>query len=259
MTANAVCKIIVEGLSHSFTMSASAESLLVLRDVSFEVLEGELVCIVGPSGCGKSTLLRAIAGFLIPLAGNVKIGGKLVKAPSREKVMLFQDLYLFDWMSAAGNVEFALEARGVGKQNRKDEAIRLLDSVGLAGFERHYPQELSGGMRQRLALARSFAADPAVLLMDEPFSSLDVEARYNLEEEFLDLSHSKRLTTLLVTHDVRQAVFLADRILVMSHRPGTIKEIMCINLPMPRISSTRQSKEFHALEDALSEKIWTKG
>lgn len=252
-------KISVKNLSHVFVVPGSETVLPVLEAVSFEVIETELLCLVGPSGCGKTTLLKILAGLISPLEGVVQIDGHSVNGPSPERILLFQDLYLFDWMTVLGNVEFALEAKGVTKPTRRRRALDMLHFVGLKGFEQYYPHEISGGMRQRLALARSLAAEPTVLLMDEPFGSLDVETRAAMESEFLALHEAKKFTMILVTHDVRQAIFLGDRVLVMSRRPATIKMTVLVPFPRPRQACIRHTPEFHALEDSLSNSIRSGG
>jgi len=247
--------ISVRNLSYAYLDPESQAQLPVLSSVSFDVAQSELVCIVGPSGCGKTTLLRILAGFIHPLQGTLEINGHPIDGPSPERILLFQELHLFYWMTVVGNVEFALEARGVPKPARRPRALDVIEFVGLDGFERYYPHQLSGGMRQRLGLARAFAAEPAILLMDEPFGSLDVEARSEMESEFLALHEAKKFTAIVVTHDVRQAVFLGGRIFVMSHRPASINLTVTVPFARPRQSSIRQTTEFHALEDSLSSQI----
>ena len=250
-------KISVENLNHSFIVPGSETRLPVLESVSFEVNESELLCLVGPSGCGKTTLLRILAGLTEPVGGTVRIDGLPIAGPGPDRILLFQDLCLFDWMTAQANVEFALEARGIAARSRSAKSLDIIDTVGLKGFEFYYPHEISGGMRQRLALARALAAEPAVLLMDEPFGALDVETRAEMESEFLSLREAKGFTTILVTHDVRQAAYLGDRVLVMSHRPATIRTIVPIPFSRPRPLAIRRTNEFHALEDKLSTNIAT--
>ena len=252
-------KIFVQDLNYAFVMPGSETLLPILKAVSFDVMENELLCLVGPSGCGKTTLLRILAGLLSPLEGIVQIDHHSVNGPSPERILLFQDLHLFHWMTVLGNVEFALEAKGIAKLARRKRAFDLLQFVGLKGFEDYYPHEISGGMRQRLALARALAAEPVVLLMDEPFGSLDVETRAVMESEFLALREAKKFTTILVTHDVRQAIFLGDRVLVMSNRPATIKMSVPVPFSHPRQVCIRHTPEFHALEDSLSNSIRSGG
>jgi len=252
-------KIVVEDLRQGFAVPESGDMLHVLDRVSFEVVENEVLCIVGPSGCGKTTLLRILAGLSNPLEGIVLVNGHRVSGPGSDRILLFQELHLFHWMTALGNVEFALESRSLPRPDRRARAADVLDFVGLDGFEYYYPHEMSGGMRQKLALARALAADPEVLLMDEPFGSLDVETRSAMESEFLHLREVRRFTTVLVTHDVRQAVFLGDRVLVMSHRPATIKMSVTVPFRRPRQPYIRQTAEFHTVEDSLSKSICSGG
>lgn len=252
-------RISVRNLTHSFSVPGSEAVLPVLEAVSFEVMEAELLCLVGPSGCGKTTLLKLLAGLIATSEGTLQIDGRSVNGPSPDRVLLFQELYLFHWMTALGNVEFALEAKGVPKAARRDEAADILEFVGLKGFQNYYPHEISGGMRQRLALARALAAEPSILLMDEPFGSLDVETRAEMENEFLALREVRNFTTILVTHDVRQAIFLGDRVLVMSQRPATINMNVSVPFARPRQPCLRQSTEFHAWEDRLARSIRSGG
>ncbi len=252
-------KLRLNHLTCAYPVPESDLDLPVLRDVSFDVKEKELLCLVGPSGCGKTTLLRVLAGLVKPTEGSLEVDGTFIHAPGPQRILLFQDLHLFHWLTVLKNVEFAYEARSIDKSQRSTRARNILQLVGLDGFEQYYPQEISGGMRQRLGLARALAAEPTVLLMDEPFQSLDVYARGALESEFLNLREATGVTTILVTHDVRQAVFLGDRILVMSSRPGTIKETFVVPFSRPRNESMRRSVEFHKLEDAISSSITSEG
>lgn len=219
-----------------------------LSNVSIEVRPGELVCLVGPSGCGKSTLLRILAGLTEPTAGTVEFG------PSGEsevrKTMVFQDHGLFPWMSLLDNVAFALEAEGVGKTERRRRAAELLEQLGLGAFGGRYPDEISGGMRQRAAIARALLTEPQVLLMDEPFNALDAQSKLVLQEELMRLWEAKGQTVIYVTHDIREAVVLGDRVLVMSGRPGTIQLELDVDLPRPRDVFDRDHREVKA-------KAWT--
>jgi ABC-type nitrate/sulfonate/bicarbonate transport system ATPase subunit len=250
---NSKVKIRVEELSHSFRSPGdpSAHDLKVLKSVSFHVFKHEIVCLLGPSGCGKTTLLRALAGLLLPLEGRVYVDDEPIRGPSPERILVFQELHLFHWMTVLKNVEFATEARGIPSSNRRPLARELLSLVGLSEFEDYYPHEISGGMRQRLALARALAAEPSVLLMDEPFGALDVETRVRLQEEFLLLHQKKKFTTVIVTHDPRQAIFLADRVLVLSHRPGTVEKFCQIPFARPRDAKLQHTSEFVAIETSL--------
>lgn len=253
-------KLSVHNVSHRFSIPGSSDGTLeVLSNVSFEVENGEIVCLVGPSGCGKTTLLRIIAGLTSPTEGAIKTRDGVVSGPAPERIMLFQDLFLFDWLTVKGNIEFALEAKGLERAAWGDRVTELLDLAGLRDFVDYYPVEISGGMRQRLALARALAAEPEILLMDEPFGALDVETRATLESQFLALRDAKRFTSILVTHDVRQAVFLGDRVLVLSQRPATIKMSVVVPFPRPRYAVIRSSQDFHGLEDTLADSIRSGG
>jgi NitT/TauT family transport system ATP-binding protein len=230
-----------------------------LHQVSLDIAESEFVAILGPSGCGKSTLLQIVAGLIAPSAGRVVLGGKPVLSPPRDMVYLFQQYTksLFPWRSVRGNVAFPLEHRpGIGRSEIRQRCIKYLRMVGLEGFEDHYPWQLSGGMQQRVAIARALAAEPRVLLMDEPFSSVDALTRLELQALVLDIWSRQRLTVLLVTHDVDEAVFMADRIAVLAHRPSTIVSHIETALPRPRDSiATRELPRFLALRHELVEAL----
>lgn len=205
-----------------------------LAGVSLSVEKGELVVIIGPSGCGKTTLLQIVAGLEEPSKGEVRIAGQRVNKWGRDRTMIFQDYSLFPWLTVRGNVEFGLKMAGVRPEERLKIVDELIRKVGLEGFENLYPHELSGGMQQRVALARALAIDPAVLLMDEPFASVDALTRRELQAELVRLWSESRKTILFVTHSLREALILADRIVVMTPRPGRIKAIFTVDLPRPR-------------------------
>jgi NitT/TauT family transport system ATP-binding protein len=203
--------------------------------VSFDIGASEFVCIVGPSGCGKSTLLNIIAGFLAPAAGEIRIGGKPVTGHGMDRGVVFQDFaQLFPWRTALGNVEFGLEMKGVAKAEREKIAREQLRLVKLEKFTNSYPHHLSGGMQQRVAIARALAYNPAVLLMDEPFAALDAMTRDDMQRLLADVWKATRKTVIYVTHNVAEAVYLADRVIVMSPHPGTVKAEIAIDLPRPR-------------------------
>lgn len=205
-----------------------------LAGVSLSVEKGELVVIIGPSGCGKTTLLQIVAGLEEPSKGEVRIAGQRVNKWGRDRTMIFQDYSLFPWLTVRGNVEFGLKMAGVRPEERLKIVDELIRKVGLEGSENLYPHELSGGMQQRVALARALAIDPAVLLMDEPFASVDALTRRELQAELVRLWSESRKTILFVTHSLREALILADRIVVMTPRPGRIKAIFTVDLPRPR-------------------------
>src|SRR5512142_1365801 len=206
-----------------------------VKGVSFNIAPSEFVCIVGPSGCGKSTLLNMIAGFLSPASGEIRIGGKTVTGHGMDRGVVFQDFaQLFPWRTALGNVSFGLEMKGVPKAEREDIALKQLELVKLGKFARSYPHHLSGGMQQRVAIARALAYNPAVLLMDEPFAALDAMTRDDMQRLLADVWRETGKTVIYVTHNVAEAVYLADRVVVMSPHPGTVKTEVRIGLPRPR-------------------------
>jgi len=224
--------LVLRGIGKEFTQRDVTSS--ALSNINLEVEEKEFICILGPSGCGKTTLLRIIIGLEPSTSGNVLIGGEPVTSPTAHMAMIFQDYSLFPWRTVIDNIAFGLEMRGVGVEERRRVASRYLDLIGLQGFGNNYPYELSGGMRQRVAVARALAIDPEILLMDEPFGALDAQTRNMLQKELLEIWDKTRKTVLFVTHSVDEAVFLADRIVVLTSRPGTVKEIVHIELPRPR-------------------------
>ncbi|MEP7206576.1 MAG: ABC transporter ATP-binding protein [Casimicrobiaceae bacterium] len=222
-----------------YVSARDGKRIEALRDIDFALQSGEFITVVGPSGCGKSTLLALIAGFAAPTSGEVRFQDKPVTGPGFERGVMFQDYALFPWRTVAGNVEFGPMARGVDTASRRARARELIELVGLTGFESRYPHELSGGMRQRCALARMLANDPTLWLMDEPLAAVDLQTRIILQDELLRLwgdarAGGSRPTVMFVTHGIEEAVLLADRILVLGRRPGHIKEIVEVALPRPR-------------------------
>lgn len=209
-----------------------ATTLRAIDNISLTVAEGEFLCIVGPSGCGKTTLLRILGGLELPSRGEVEISIRHEGRPVQS--MVFQEQGVFPWLSALDNAAFGLQARGVPKAERTERAQAMLEKLGLAGFENTYPRQLSGGMRQRVNLARAFANDPAILLMDEPLGALDEQTKMLVQDDLLKLWEESRKTVLFITHSLDEAVTLGDRVAVMSHRPGRIKAQFDVNLPRPR-------------------------
>jgi NitT/TauT family transport system ATP-binding protein len=205
-----------------------------LEGVSFDVADGEFVCIVGPSGCGKTTLFRIIAGLDAPTAGEVYLSGDRVDGPTPDMGVVFQEYHLFPWRTVRANVAFALEKEAVPDADRRERVEDLVDLVGLDGFEDSYPKALSGGMKQRVAIARALAADPTLLLMDEPFGAVDAQTREMLQSELLEIWKETDKTVLFVTHDVEEAIKLADRIVVMAKEPGRVDEVIEVDLSRPR-------------------------
>jgi NitT/TauT family transport system ATP-binding protein len=209
-----------------------SEEIRVLEDVSVDVADGEFVCIVGPSGCGKSTLLNIIAGFLPASRGEVMVDGEPVSGPDPRRIFVFQENGVFPWLTVEANIGFGLARKAV--EERRRIVGHYIDMVGLAGFERSYPRELSGGMRQRVEIARALAANPQIIYMDEPFGALDFITRLKMRSDLVRIWQSEKKTVLFVTHDIEEAVQLADRVLVMSRRPATISEEVRVDLPRPR-------------------------
>ena len=246
-------KIDITGLSVEYTMRRSGDKLLALDDISFSTATGKFVCIIGPSGCGKSTLLKVLAGLQSPGAGKVLLDGAPVQGPGRNRAMVFQSAALLPWRTVLRNVTYGLELQGVSIQEAERSASAFIDLAGLSGFEESYPREISGGMQQRVNLARALVTRPELLLMDEPFSNLDPQLRNFMQLEVERIWEQTRQTTLFVTHLIDEAIFLADEIIVLTARPGRIKTIVPIDFPRPRKLEIKKTPEFHALEDGLSE------
>ena len=224
-----------------------AAEFWAVRDFTLDVAPGEFISIIGPSGCGKSTLFSIIGGFFRRYSGEVIVDGLTGPQIRKSIGSVFQEEATFPWRTALGNVEFPLEAAGVPKAERRARATELLALVGLAGFENHYPAEMSGGMKQRVSIARTLAARPKILLMDEPFASLDEQTRILLGDKVLQIQQSLKQTTMLITHNITEAVQLSDRVVIMTYRPGRIKRIVDIVLPRPRSSEVIGSAEFGRL------------
>ena len=225
--------IVIERLSKSFE-TARSTSHLALADISLDVAEGEFVSILGPSGCGKSTLLYIVGGFVEPTTGAVAVNGKPVTGPGPDRGPVFQEFALFPWKTVLGNVMYGPLERGMARSKAQEKAQALIALVHLKGYENFYPKELSGGMKQRVAIARTLAYAPSILLMDEPFGALDAHTRTGLQHELLEIWERDRKTVLFVTHSVEEAVFLSDRVVVLTRSPGRIKETIKIDLPRPR-------------------------
>ena len=223
-------------------------SFEALHDVSLTVKPGEFICILGPSGCGKSTLLGALAGHLPPSAGTIRVDGKPVQGPHPDRGLVFQQHTLFPWKSVLDNVAFGLKMKGVKRDERRTQARELLKLVGLEGFEHSYPSQLSGGMQQRVEIARVLINHPRVMLMDEPFGALDAQTRLKMQELLLDVWASIKTTVVFITHDIDEALFLADRILIMSPRPGRIIEEITLDFARPRHADLVTSGEFVRLK-----------
>ncbi|MDO8842248.1 ABC transporter ATP-binding protein [Methanocalculus sp.] len=232
--------------------SRQGEPLIVLDDLSLTIEKSELVCILGPSGCGKTTLLRMIAGLDHTTSGVIDVDGVAVTGPDPRIAMIFQEYSLYPWRTVRANVEFGLQMRGIPPEERREIVDRNIRLVGLEDFAMSYPYELSGGMRQRVAVARALATDPAVLLMDEPFGALDAQTRNRMQKELLRIWEKTKKTIIFITHSVDEAVFLADRIVVLSPRPGRVDVIYDVNILRPR---DRTSVEFAKLRRDVLELI----
>jgi len=232
----------IQGLSKVFTRDRLA--IRALEGFDLEVLDGEFVCLLGPSGCGKTTVLRIIAGLELKSGGVVQVHGREICDAGSDRGMVFQEFALFPWRTVKSNIEFGLEIKSLAPERRGEISKRLIELVGLQGFESAHPNELSGGMKQRVGIARALANDPEVLLMDEPFGSLDAQTRNMMQKELLRIWSATGKTILFVTHSVDEAVFLADRIVVMTARPGRVREVIGVDVPRPR---ERTSREFIAV------------
>jgi NitT/TauT family transport system ATP-binding protein len=224
-----------------------SEQVVAINDVSFDVSAGEFFSIIGPSGCGKSTLLRIIGGLLAASSGELTVGFEKVNGPHPWLGMVFQEESTFPWRTTLGNVEFGLEMRGVSQDERRQKSREMIRLVGLSGFENRYPSELSGGMKQRVAIARALVLEPKILLMDEPFGALDEQTRIILGEELLRIRDQLKQTIILVTHNINESVQLSDRVMIMTARPGRVKEVVPIDLPHPRDSTIIASDRFGKL------------
>ena len=229
----ATAMIEIDHVSQTFQTSGR-QSHLAISDISLRIEDGAFVSILGPSGCGKSTLLYIVGGFVNPTEGVAKVKGAAITGPGPDRGPVFQEFALFPWKNVLGNVMYGLRQQSVPRAEAEAQSRRLIEMVGLKGFENFYPKELSGGMKQRVAIARTLAYKPAVLLMDEPFGALDAHTRTRLQNDLLNIWERDRKTVLFVTHSVDEAVFLSDRVVVMTRAPGRIKEIVEIDLPRPR-------------------------
>ena len=243
----------IQGVSKTFQKNVKNDSteLKALANVNLSIRENEFVSIIGPSGCGKTTLLKIIDGLISCDSGTIAINGKRVTTPGPDRAVVFQTFALLPWRTVLANVEFSLELRQLPKEECTNTARNYLKRVGLADFENHYPHELSGGMQQRVNLARALASDPAVLLMDEPFAALDAQTREHMQAELLKIWSQARKTVVFITHQINEAVYLADRVVVMSARPGGIKGIFQVPFERPRTLSLKRDQRFLQIEDAI--------
>ena len=251
---NAHNQLSIRGVSRTF-VSPRGQATQALLPVDFEVRENDFVTVLGPSGCGKSTLLRIVAGLDFPTTGQVLLDGQPIEGPGADRGMVFQSYTLFPWLTIAQNIRFGLREHGMGEAQQKDRSDYFIAKVGLRGFENHFPKQLSGGMQQRTAIARALANDPKMLLMDEPFGALDNQTRVLMQELLLGIWEAERKTVVFVTHDIDEAIFMANRVAVFSARPGRIKTELAVDLPHPRHYTVKTSPEFMALKARLTEEI----
>lgn len=247
-------KIAIEGVSHRY--ERKGEFVNALNEISLSIQPGEFVSIVGPSGCGKTTLLFSVAGFIRPSRGEIRVDGVPVSRPGPDRGVVFQSFALFNWLTVRENVEFGLNVRGAPLDERRARSSELLSMVGLTRFADRYPYELSGGMKQRTAIARALAPNPDVLLMDEPFGALDAQSRDMMQEELVRIWLKSRKTVLFVTHSIDEAIYLSSRVIVFSFRPGSIKYVLDVKLPEPRYDPhVRTSDDFVRLKDSILDMV----
>lgn len=230
----------------------AGDDVIALRDINLNIESGEFVCLLGPSGCGKSTLLNAVAGFSLPSSGGITVEGKTITEPGPDRGMVFQEYALFPWMTVAQNIAFGLKVKHASPAEIEQKVALLLETLKLKEFRDRFPKDLSGGMRQRVAIARVLALDSPIMLMDEPFGALDALTRRSLQDELLRIWEQYRKTILFVTHSIEESIYLADRIIVLTYRPGTVKRDVRVTMPRRRDAS---SAEFNALKRELSQLV----
>jgi len=248
-------KLVIEGVSRTFPGVQGGQPTRALEPVDLRIADNDFITILGPSGCGKSTLLRVVAGLDRPSTGKVLLDGQAVTRPGPDRGMVFQSYTLFPWLTVRENICFGLRERGVPAARQREISEGWIDKVGLRGFENHYPKMLSGGMQQRTALARALANEPKIMLLDEPFGALDNQTRALMQEMLLAIWEAEKKTVLFVTHDIEEAIFMANRVVVMSARPGRIKAERPVDLPHPRHYTMKTTPEFAALKARLTEEI----
>jgi ABC-type nitrate/sulfonate/bicarbonate transport system ATPase subunit len=248
-------RLVIDGVSRVFPGVRGGAPTRALEPTSLAVEDNDFITVLGPSGCGKSTLLRIVAGLDQPSTGQVTLDGAPVRRPGPDRGMVFQSYTLFPWLTVRENICFGLREKGMAAKAQEEIAAHFIDRVGLRGFEHHYPKMLSGGMQQRTALARALANDPKILLLDEPFGALDNQTRALMQELLLGIWESERKTVMFVTHDIEEAIFMANRVAVMSARPGRIKSDVRIDLPHPRHYTIKTTPEFSAYKARLTEEI----
>jgi NitT/TauT family transport system ATP-binding protein/sulfonate transport system ATP-binding protein len=248
-------RLVIEGVSRVFPGVQGGQPTQALQPTNLSIEDNDFITILGPSGCGKSTLLRIVAGLDAPTAGKVLLDGAPVTGPGRDRGMVFQSYTLFPWLTVEENIRFGLREQAMPIARQREIASHYVERVGLAGFERHYPKMLSGGMQQRTAIARALANDPKILLLDEPFGALDHQTRGLMQELLLGIWEAERKTVLFVTHDIEEAIFMANRVVVMTARPGRVKDDVPVSLPHPRHYTLKTSADFSALKARLTEEI----
>jgi NitT/TauT family transport system ATP-binding protein len=246
-------KLEARKISLEYGRQRSETHLVALADINLSVYENEFVSIVGPSGCGKTTFLSVVDGLIVATGGQIVVDGNVVTRPGPDRAVVFQDSTLLPWRTVIKNVVYGLECAGVKVAEARERAAHFIDMVGLRGFENRYPYELSGGMQQRVNLARALVMDPQILLMDEPFAALDAQTREMMQEELLQIWQASGKTVLFITHQIDEAIFLSDRVIVFSARPGRVKETVDISLDRPRSLKLKRDPRFHAYED----RIWS--
>lgn len=233
-------KVKLQAIDVNKTFGGGKDKVIAIENLSFDVKENEFTVLVGPTGCGKSTFLYMVAGFEKPTSGKILLDGHLIQKPGPDRGFVFQEFVLYPWRTVLGNITFGLEITGVPKEKARERAMRFVEMVGLDGFENAYPHTLSGGMKQRVGIARALAYDPEVLLMDEPFGSLDAQTRKVMQGELIRIWEEMKKTVIFVTHSVIEATYLADKIVVMTARPGRVKGIIDVDLPRPRDYTGRE-------------------
>jgi ABC-type nitrate/sulfonate/bicarbonate transport system, ATPase component len=248
------CKVSVRDVRKVFPTPRG--EVVALENTNLHIGDKEFVCVVGPSGCGKTTLLNILAGLDVPTSGEVRVDGRPVQGPSSERGVVFQQYALFPWLTVRQNVEFGLKLEKCPKGERRDIAEKYIEMVGLKEFANAYPKELSGGMKQRVAIARAYAVQPQLLLLDEPFGALDAQTRTQLQFELLDMWEREQKTCFFITHDVEEAVLLAQRVVVMSARPGRVNKIIDIDLAYPRTQEMRMSDKFNEFKRQIWEQVY---
>jgi ABC-type nitrate/sulfonate/bicarbonate transport system ATPase subunit len=248
-------RLAIEGVGRTFESARGGAAVVALEPIELRVDDNDFITILGPSGCGKSTLLRIVAGLERPSRGTVRLDGEPVRGPGPERGMVFQSYTLFPWLTVRQNICFGLREKGLPPAEQRRISDAFIRKVGLAGFAEHYPKQLSGGMQQRTALARALANDPRILLLDEPFGALDNQTRALMQELLLGIWEADRKTVLFVTHDIDEAIFMANRVVVLTARPGRIKAELRIDLPHPRHYRMKTSAEFQRYKEHLTEAI----